>query len=82
MTAHDPNRISISHANQFLNDEDHPSPARLRKLADDQTEASLEQLRSIADQFNVLYDENTTRQELYDRISLRMDQEADNEALS
>jgi hypothetical protein len=72
---------SFVEANMWA-DEERPSSEILLQLAQDKTPESYEALREFADKYDIEYSDDTSPQELYDRISLRMDQEADNEKLS
>lgn len=66
-------------ANNFMNDQNQPSPELLAQLRDEASVESRDKLREIADDYNVSYDPDTSHQELYDRISLAMEQQVDNQ---
>jgi hypothetical protein len=67
----DENEI-IQHSQEWLNDHGQPSYSHMRKLADEGTVESRDQLEELADQYDVQYDSSTSLQELIERIRLYM----------
>ncbi len=65
----------VGDANEWLNDNEELSVGELNKLAKEGTPEAMEQLRAVADDKDVEYDDNTSARELVDRIRLAMDEE-------
>jgi hypothetical protein len=63
----------IQHAQEWLNDHGHPSYSYLKKLAEDDTIESRDQLLELAQNYDIQFDRSTTTQELIERIRLYMD---------
>jgi hypothetical protein len=61
--------LNIKHASRWLSGHGHPSPGELEKLGNTNSFAALEQLRELADAYNVTYDMTHTQRELADRIN-------------
>jgi hypothetical protein len=73
----------VKHANNFLNDEERqPSPTYLERLRDEGTIDSHEELTQIAESYNIIFHDAATHQELFDKIMLALDQEADNDQIN
>ncbi|HYC79855.1 MAG TPA: hypothetical protein VEC17_02420 [Candidatus Binatia bacterium] len=62
----------IQHSQEWLNEHGQPSYSYLKKLADEGTIESRDQLLELADQYNIPYDKSTTVNELIEKIRLFM----------
>ena len=67
----------IQHAHEWLNEHGHPSYSYLRKLADEGTIESRDQLFELAQLYDVAYDQSVTSDDLVERIRLQMDMGAE-----
>jgi hypothetical protein len=62
----------IQHSQEWLNEHGQPSFSYLKRLVEDDTIESREELLELAQNNGVQYDHSTTMQELMDRIRLSM----------
>jgi hypothetical protein len=62
----------IQNSQEWLNDHGHPSFSHLRKMAEEGTIESRDQLEELADSYNIQYDSTTGPEELINRIRLYM----------
>jgi hypothetical protein len=62
----------IQHSQEWLNEHGQPSYSYLKKLADNQTAESKDELLEIADRYNISYDKSTTVNDLVEKIRLFM----------
>lgn len=72
MNNQDINHATIKHASNWLSEHGQPSPGELEKLGNENSFRALEELREIADAYNVTYDMTLTQRELADRINAAM----------
>lgn len=62
----------IQHAQEWLNDHGQPSYSHLKKIAEEGTVESRDQLLELADEYNIQYDKSTSVNELIEKIRLFM----------
>jgi hypothetical protein len=64
--------VMIQHAQEWLNEHGQPSYSYLKKLAEDDTIESRDELLELAETYSIQYDHSTTAQELVEKIRLYM----------
>ena len=72
---------AIAHADQWLDEQHKPDFPNLEALAKEGTPIAMEELREVAEKYNIEYGVETTPQELIQKIMWAIDESGDNESM-
>jgi hypothetical protein len=73
----DPDKLSNQHVNEFLTELDRPSPDQLEDLVNAGTPEAWEELRRLADQYDILVDDGSSPKGIAEKIRAAMDNSDD-----
>jgi hypothetical protein len=73
----DPDKLSNHHVHEFLTEMDRPSPDQLEELAKADTPEAWEEIRRLAEQYDVLIDDGSSPKEVVEKIRAAMDNSDD-----
>jgi hypothetical protein len=69
--------ISIKHVDDFLSDHGRPNPDELEDLVTRNTPEAWEALRGLADQYDILVDDDTSPKDIAEKVRQAMDNAED-----